>query len=89
MFLEPLKVYDTIKSLKTNKTPGNDGISTNLIKYGFYYILASIVDISFQKGIFPDAFKWLQWFLYQKMVTSYIFQIIDTCHINFCVSKNL
>ena len=47
-------------SLKSNKSPGYDGISSNIVKNCFHSIsspLKHIFNLSIQKGMFPDSLK--------------------------------
>ena len=47
-------------SLQTNKSPGHDGISFNVIKNCFGSLstpLLNIFNLSLEKGIFPDELK--------------------------------
>ena len=54
------KLKDAFFSLQTNKSPGHDGISFNVIKNCFGPLstpLLNIFNLSLEKGIFPDELK--------------------------------
>ena len=54
------ELKDAFFSLQTNKRPGHDGISFNVIKNCFGPLstpLLNIFNLSLEKGIFPDELK--------------------------------
>ena len=54
------ELKDAFFSLQTNKSPGHDGISFNVIKNCFGSLstpLLNIFNLSLEKGIFPDELK--------------------------------
>ena len=53
------ELKDAFFSLQTNKSPGHDGISVNVIKncFGPLSTLLNIFNLSLEKGIFPDELK--------------------------------
>ena len=54
------ELKDAFFSLQTNKSPGHDGISFNVIKNYFGPLstpLLNIFNLSLEKGIFPDGLK--------------------------------
>ena len=54
------KLKDAFFSLQTNKSPGHDGNSFNVIKNCFGPLstpLLNIFNLSLEKGIFPDELK--------------------------------
>ena len=54
------ELKDAFNSLKTNKSPGYDGISSNIIKLCFGTLnrpLHYIYNISLQTGVFPEDMK--------------------------------
>lgn len=56
----PNEVANIIQSLKNTKSTGNDGLATNIIKKVHKYInspLSYIINLCFEKGIFPDKLK--------------------------------
>ena len=63
MFLIPLKnneLIEHINSLKSNNSPGNDCISTKIVKQFHMYILdplRHIINLIFKSGIVPSHFK--------------------------------
>lgn len=62
-FLQPVtenEIIDTINNLKTNKSPGGDGVTPLILKRLRTYIaapLAKLVNLSFSVGLFPDSLK--------------------------------
>lgn len=63
MFLfptDPQEISSIISSLKSKKSPGNDGWSPELLKNictVISHVLAYIVNLSMQSGVFPDKLK--------------------------------
>ena len=54
------ELKDAFYSLKPNKSPGYDGISSNIIKQGFDTLdrpLHYIYNVSLQSGVFPEEMK--------------------------------
>ena len=63
LFLRPvsdLDVVDIINSLKASNACGFDGISNNLLKeckYALTNVLTVLINLSMEKGIFPEKLK--------------------------------
>ena len=53
------ELKDAFNSLKTNKSPGHDDISSNIIKQCFGTLNRSLhyIYISLQSGVFPEKMK--------------------------------
>ena len=57
---DPYEIYKTIKSFKTKKSTGEDGISMELLKQlcePCSTPISTLINMSLQQGIFPDAMK--------------------------------
>ena len=71
---------DAFFSLKINKIPGYGEISFNVVKKCFrelYDPLKFIIELSLEKGIFPDDLKLLELLLFSKVVTVLNWETID------------
>ena len=54
------EVKSAITSLKSNKSPGIDGISNNILKQNMEILsptLTNLINECFEEGIFPDILK--------------------------------
>ena len=57
---DPYELESICSMFASGKAPGYDNISKRVIKHSFYLIsapLANIINLSFQKGIFPNKLK--------------------------------